>query len=160
MIKLKLAALWVFCLGFPLALWEWHRIVPGSIVDSPKVTYAELVTIILTGLTVALALFASIAGVLAIWGYSNIKTEAAAAAHGAVEASVKTAVGKHLNDEALGATIRRELRPLVREVIREEMPPDLIAGLYPAAFPQAPEEAAVPTEPIAEQLPGENNEAR
>ena len=158
--KLKMVALWVFCLGFPLALWEWQRIIPGTLSDQPKVTYAELVTVLLTGLTVAIALFAAIAGVLAIWGYSNIKGEAATAAKSAVESTVKAAVDKHLNDEALGATIRKELRPIVREVVREEMPPDLVAGLYAAAFPQAPGGGEAPSERIAEQLPGENNEAR
>jgi hypothetical protein len=158
--KLKMAALWIFCIGFPLALWEWYRIIPGEIANQPKATYAELVTILLTGLTVALALFAAIAGVLAIWGYSNIKKEAATVATGAVESTVKTAVDKHLNDETLGATIRRELRPIVLEVVREEMPPDLVAGLYAAAFPQAPRTGEAPSERIAEELPGENNGAR
>ena len=155
MAKLKMVALWVFCLGVPLALWEGYRIVPGALADQPKVTYGELVTILLTGLTVALALFAVIAGLLAIWGYSNIKDEAASAAKAAVESSVKAAVDRHLNDEALGATIRKELRPIAQSVIREELPSDFSA-LYATAFPQAPEVGhETASERIAEELPGE-----
>jgi len=158
--KLKMVALWIFCIGFPVALLEWYRTVPGEIANQPKATYAELVTILLTGLTVALALFAVIAGVLAIWGYSNIKKDAATAATGAVESTVKTAVDKHLNDETLGATIRKELRPIVLEVFREEMSPYFVAGSYPGAFPQAPSTGEAPSERIAEELPGEDNVSR
>jgi hypothetical protein len=162
MAKLKMAALWVFCLGFPLAVWECYRLIPGAQANQPNATYADLVMVLFAGLTVALALFAVIAGLLAIWGYSNIKQEAATAANAAVESSIKTAVDRHLNDEALGATIRKELRPIVRDVIREEMPRDHLASpLYATAFPQAPEiSGETESARIAEELPSEDDETR
>lgn len=116
--------------------------------------------VLLAGLTVALALFAVIAGLLAIWGYSNIKQEAATAANAAVEASIKAAVERHLNDKALGATIRKELRPIVRDVIREETP-HAASALYATAFPQASESGGeTESARIAEEFPSEDNETR
>jgi len=150
---LKLLALSIFCVAAPIALWEWRRILPGAIVEQPKVSYAELIAILLTGLTVAFALFAGIIGVVAVWGYSNIKEEASTAARAAVDASIKAAMDQH--NETLGATIKEQLRPVVRDVVREEMPPDLIAGLYAAAFPQTAGTGDVPSERIAEELPDE-----
>ena len=67
MTRLETAALCVFSLGFPVALWEWHRILPGAVVEQPKVSYAEFVAILLTGLTVAFALFAGI-----VWGSGSL----------------------------------------------------------------------------------------
>jgi hypothetical protein len=156
--KLQIAALVMFCIGAPVALWEGMRLIPGARADSPAVSYPELVAILLTGITVALAMLAVVIGIFAIWGYSNIKQEATTAANAAVESTVKVALERHLNDQALGGTIRKELRPVVQEVVREVLP-DLTSGLYSAAFPQG-DAGEVGSQRIAEELPRDQNEAR
>ena len=158
MAKLKMVALWFICIGIPVAI---YRITPRQAGNGPAVTYSELVTIVLTCLTIALALFAVIVGIVAVWGYSNIKTEAGDAARSAVESTVKIAVTERLNEEALRAIIRTELMALLPQIVREEIPQDIsAAGLYSGAFPQAPSVGEEPSERIADDLPGENNETR
>jgi hypothetical protein len=141
----------VFCLGFPIGLWEGMRLLPGAIAEQPKVSYAELVTILLTGITVILAVLAVMVAVLAIWGYSNIRAEAASAAKAAVESAVEASVSTQINDEAIQARIKEELSKSVREHLEMS---------YPAAFPQGASADQGVTERIAEELPGEDNEAR
>ncbi len=148
-----------------MALWECYRVLPPTHGEWPKVTYAELVTIILTGLTVAFALFAAIAGVLAFWGYSNIKREAASAANAAVEAAIKSALDKHLNEAEMGATIKKELKIMlteeirsVRSEVRAQVKTDF-AMLYAEAFPQSSDAERPARESassrIADQFPGD-----
>jgi hypothetical protein len=73
--------------------------------DTPKVTYVELVTILLTGITVALAILAVMVGLLAIWGYASIKKESADAA----KASSEQFMREHVKSEAMRTMIREAL---------------------------------------------------
>ena len=91
------------------------RITPGRIVDTPKPTFAETVVIVLSSVTVVLAVLAIIVAILAVWGYQNIKTEAAGAADRAVKATVEAVVSKHANDDRLQALFRKEIKRMFGE---------------------------------------------
>ena len=134
-----------------MALWEGYRIATGSSANQPNVTFPEIVTIVLTCLTVALALFAVIAGLLAIWGYSNIKAEAAASAEKAIKSL--------LSGDSFRGTIKEDLAPIVEEVVRKEMAP-ITARLFMDAFSRTPQVGAETGVRLADRSPGEDDETR
>lgn|GEM_PF-4200063 len=117
---LKVVALLLFCIGVPVIGWALVRIVrhsPDS--TAPNPTYAELVTILLTGVTIVLAVLAAIIAILAVWGYQSIKGEAASAADRAVKTTVEAVVAKHANDDRVKAILRKELIRVFGATVQE-----------------------------------------
>ena len=122
-----------------------------ALVENPGLTYAELVTIILTGITVVLAILAIFVAGLAIWGYESIKNEAGGVAKRAVEQTVAESVRSRVNDESVQAMVKKELQRQLRRSVMDA------AFLYPQAFTKETGEAdaqpeAKPT-PIGEEYP-------
>ena len=74
-ILIRLLALPVLVGGILIIAGTWVRDRPAPQIPNP--TNTELVTILLTALTIVLAFFALVIGLLAFWGYATFKTEAA-----------------------------------------------------------------------------------
>jgi hypothetical protein len=102
---LKVVALLVLCFGVPWIGWELMRVVPGRAVETPSPTYAELIAIVLTAITVALAVLAIVIAILAVWGYQSIKGEAAMAAEKTIKATVPALVGKYVTEESVSLLV-------------------------------------------------------
>ncbi len=144
--KLQTVALFVFIVGSVFGLWEGWRFLPRPTVPPPPVTNADLVSILLTGVTLVLAILAIVIGGLAIWGYQSIKTEAYSVAQRAAEKAVAETITARLDEPSLQATIKKEMRRRVLELI-----PQAIEDMrYPEAFPQ---EATQHPEPVADEYP-------
>jgi hypothetical protein len=113
---LKISALLIFCVGIPFIAWSLMRIIGGA-PDSriPNPTYAELVAIILTAVTVVLAVLAIIVAILAVWGYRDIKKQAASAAERAIEATVATALAKTVNESSLEKMLEKHVSRMFRK---------------------------------------------
>ncbi len=132
---LKVAGLLMVCVGIPVIGWELWRILPSTANAMPPTpSYAELVTILLTGVTAVLAALAIIVAILAVWGYKSIKEEAAAAADRAVKKTVETAVAKHVADDRIREIVKKEVSKIIGETIAE-------ASEYTEAFPPSENDA-------------------
>jgi hypothetical protein len=144
---LSLAAL-VFCIGFPIALWEGYRFLPKSVVGAvPAPSFAEGVTIVLAALAIVLACLALFVGGLAIWGYQSIKSEAAAAAERgvqkAVDGALKEEIAKKLNEASIKRAVAREANNAAQYLDLQ----------YPSAFPAADPPLQVEDKAIATEYP-------
>jgi len=148
---LKISALLIVCTGIPFIAWALVRIVrgtPDAKIRNP--TYAELVAIVLTAVTVVLAVLAIIVAILAVFGYRDIKKEAAIAAQRAVEETVATALEKTVNESSL----QRMLEQHVSKILKHTM------ASPESAYPQAYSDpySVDPTESIAIEYPKEGGE--
>jgi hypothetical protein len=148
---LKISALLIFCIGSPIALWEVLRIFPTSVPDPQQPTHSELVTILLTGVTIVLAILAVFVAGLAVWGYESIKSEAGAVATRALEKTIADAVAKRVSESAITIQIREEIEKIVRSAMERE------GRSYPAAFSGSQTEGATP-EQVAEEYPGDKSQ--
>lgn len=150
---LKPLALFVFCCGVPVALWEFLPRTNGPV---PPISYAELVAILLTGITVVLAILAVIVGILAIWGYQSIKSEAIGAAERKVIESVGAIIDKRLADKSIQARIEKGVSAVLNQSFGK------VLTEYSNAFPQHPEGGDGSEQPagsVAEEYPNEESHA-
>lgn len=148
------AALLIFCTATPIALWEGYRFLPRSGGVVPTLSYAEIVTVVLGALTVALAFLALAVGVLAIWGYQSIKSEAhdlaQRTAKEGLDKAIAELVAKQLSGE-IGKTVRREMLRSGRREAYEA------ARSYSSAFSpevDAPRASGNDADHIGDEYPG------
>jgi hypothetical protein len=145
---LKVVVLVVSCFGIPVIAWSLVRIVrgtPDSKIQNP--TYAELVAIILTAVTVVLAVLAIIVAILAVWGYRDIKKEAASAAQRAIEATVE----KNVTQTSLQKLVDDHITRLFRKQTMASQ-----ASAYPQAYSNP--YSTDPPEKVAIEYPKEGGE--
>lgn len=133
----KAVALLIVCCGIPFGLWEGIRALPPNPSKMPNLSYAETVTILLTGVTVVLAALTILVGTLAVLGYEGIKTEARAVATRAVERAVEDAIRKNVDASAIQKSIRREIAQVRKEIRNETATEEAL--LYSAAFSESTE---------------------
>lgn len=140
---LKIAALLAVCVCLPIIGWDLTRIVRGEPnVKLPNPTYAELVGIVLTAVTVVLATLAIVIAILAVWGYKGIKDEAGSVALRALDSKVEEAVKGHVTEKALDKHFEKEVRRKVAALGMER-------SLYAKAFEATdgnPEQRSVGTD--------------
>ncbi len=149
---LKIGALLIVCTGIPLIAWALVRIVRGAPdVKIQNPTYAELVAIVLTAVTVVLAVLAIIVAILAIFGYRDIKNEAAIAARRAVEETVATALEKTVNESSLQRMLEQHVSKIFKHTSMTAS-----ESAYPEAYSEP--YSVAPPEQIAIEYPKEGGE--
>ncbi len=147
----------IVCIGIPFAIVIGLRATPDTTTAPPKVSYAELVSILLTGVTIVLAIGAVFLGALAIWGYQSIKQEAVTAAKTSADAAIQERT-ELVVDKAVEAAVDKAVRgqmksiagKIRREIKRNDQRTDDL--MYPAAFSQHPTEGE-PSGPVADEYP-------
>jgi hypothetical protein len=104
--------------------FQWHFLPREA---APKMSYAEFVSILLTGIAVILAVLALFVASLAVWGYSQFRemTKAASAEHvermlkaGAFRDEVEALIIKHVSSQLEQGTLRTVLVERVDALIQ------------------------------------------
>jgi hypothetical protein len=105
-------------------LFQWHFSPKGA---QPTMSYPELVSILLTGIAVILAVLALFIASLAIWGYSQFKdmTRSASAEHlekmlkaGAFREEIEVLIIKHVSSQLEDGELRKILVERVDTIIQ------------------------------------------
>jgi hypothetical protein len=123
---LKIAALGVFTLGFPFALWIGIRFMPATMQTEP-VSTVELISILFVGITIVLGVLAIVIAVLAIWGYHAIKDESRRIA----EDAARDAALAFIKSEDLQNRLREESRKIIDEEMIKVKEGDALAAAQP-----------------------------
>lgn len=105
-----------FCVTFPVFLWVVVRVTDvytasASLPSQPTTTHSDLVTTVLAGLTVSVAMLALVVAGLAIWGYYAIRAEATRQAK---DQAHRTTL-KHMRSKAVSDILKSEARRLMAE---------------------------------------------
>jgi hypothetical protein len=147
--QLKIAALVIFCFAVPVLCWYAIRMAAGPQNGTPNPSYAELVTILLTGVTVSLAMLAIVIGSLAIWGYQGIRAEATALAKITVESTVTDQVARAFSDAGIKDKMEKQAELAIARALRRR-----VGMMYPAAFAERPTDGPdLPQDRIADEYP-------
>lgn len=105
--------------------WSLFRLagtdVPG--LPSPKVSYAEYTAILLTGLTIVLAVLGVTIAVVAIWGYKGIEEK--------VVSTTKKATARYLNSAGGQALLTKVTEPHVQERVKAAVENMSLSQAYP-----------------------------
>jgi hypothetical protein len=109
---LKSAALVVFIVGIPIALWIGVRLLPPQ-PNAQVATHSDLISTLLAGIAICLGALAIVIAGLAIWGYAAIKTEAGRIA----KSCAMDAVEAHMTLPAQ----QKELSKLLKRMIETEL---------------------------------------
>jgi hypothetical protein len=91
---LILCAVWTIWIVTKLVSPELS--LPGVGVTAPRITYAELIAVLLTGLAVSLGLLGLVVAGLALWGYRAIRDEAKAIASRVARSETRKRVLEYL----------------------------------------------------------------
>ncbi|MBZ5586079.1 MAG: hypothetical protein LAQ30_28590 [Acidobacteriia bacterium] len=106
----KISALVIFCILDPLATWAVVRFALTLDAEGKwGFSNGEVVTVLLTGLTISIAMMAVVIGLIAIWGYHAIKDEAREIARGKAKEEV--------NAYLAGNEVKALLVPIVTEAV-------------------------------------------
>ena len=155
--KWTIITIGIICV-FVIGCWGSIRVI-GTLTPAPLegTTHGELLTTLLTGLGIAIAVLAIVIAAMAIFGYSAIRKEAKTLAR----KQSQTSAVQYLKSPEVKNLIRSEVQRIIKEELAETNEGLGMAAAFTAGIAGGAtmEEAAGPAKPLGKRKPKSETES-